>query len=208
MVLVGNAVTANDVVADPRYSHLKPDQVSTKLLSEYTMELKVKDDFEATKKINSIKEEYKSGVSGLVRIYNASGRTLAFSQLGIDWHGHMYKYPPDDIILNGQWSVFLHVKTAIAPRGSEACVIYSIKEEYCDIFLGWVIPLVQVRTSPTVYTEVNRNGYWSNKEDWDDMKDKTVGSSQHHHNAYLSFKSEANIGNCSSPLVNFIISSI
>ena len=68
MVLVGSAITANDVVADPRYSHLKPSDVSTKLLSQYTMEQKVKYDVDALKMINSIKEEYGTGVSSLIRI--------------------------------------------------------------------------------------------------------------------------------------------
>lgn len=82
MVLVGNEVTKNDVVADPRYSHLKPEDVTTKLLSSFTIEQEVKYDTDALKIINGIKEEYGTGVSSLIRIYNASGRALSFSKQG------------------------------------------------------------------------------------------------------------------------------
>lgn len=79
-MLVGNSITANDVVADPRYSHLKLDEVTTKILSSYTAEQKVKYELDALKLVNSFKEEYGNGVSSLIRIYNASGQTLSFSK--------------------------------------------------------------------------------------------------------------------------------
>ena len=88
MPLVGNEITANDVAADPD-ENIKLQDVTTKILGEYTLKQKVKYDLEATKVINGIKEEYGHGVSSLIRIYNASGCTLTYSKQGPDWHGHM-----------------------------------------------------------------------------------------------------------------------
>ena len=210
MVLVGNIITANDVVADPRYSHLKPDQVTTVLLSQFTLEQKVKFDGDALKLINSIKTEYGTGVSCLIRIYNASGRTLNFQQQGPNWHGHMYKYPPDDAIENGQWSVFLHVKTAGAATGAQSCVIYAIDQEGDDAFLGWEVPWNQSADSSTIYTEVKASGTWPKKESWDSMQTKINNSGQHSSNSTAgktaAFKSEASIGDDSSPQANYTLS--
>ena len=212
MVLVGNIITANDVVADPRYSDLKPSDVTTKILSQYTLEQKVKYDDDALKLINSIKEEQGKGVSCLVRIYNASGRALNFSQQGPNWHGHMFKYPPDDTIGNGQWSVFLHAKRDAAATGSQSCVIYAIDQEGLDALLGWYVPWNQLALSPAILAEVKASGTWPNQESWNTMEKKISDSSQHNSNSTAgktaTFKSEASIGDYTSPQANYTLSAI
>ena len=160
MVIVGNIVTKEDVVLDPRYSKLKPDQVTTKLLSEFTQQQQTKFDFEATKTINGIKEEYGTGVSTLLRIYNTSGRTLRFQKQGPNWSGHMWKYPFDETIGNGQWSVALHVKTSGAARGSVSSVVYRVEDEGDDIFMGWSSPFDHNIYDNQVYVEVKNDNHW------------------------------------------------
>ena len=209
MVVIGNAVTASHLVADPGYSQLdiRTEQVTTKQLSEFTLKQKSKEDFNALGKVNDIKREYGIGTSSLVRIYNASGHTLSFRRQGPDWYGHMYKYPADSEILNGQWSVFLHVKDFLKPNGSESCVVYTIQEDV-DIFMGWMVPLHQSIWIPTVHVEMNASGHW-NEKSWDYMYLKINKSDSHSSGTYqgrtAAFKSTASIGNDFSPQVNYVV---
>ncbi len=204
MVLVGNVITPNDVVADPRYSHLKPEQVTRELLSQYTREEQVRYDFDALKRINSIKEEYGTGVSALVRIYNASGKTLTFETQGPNWHGHMFKYPPDYTILNGQWSVFLHVKTAGAATGSESSVVYTVDDVNQDVFMGWGVPWNQSEWSSKVYTEVNDRNHWPSVTSWDSMYTKINASKKSSVSFFNGTNCSASIGDDTSPVVNYL----
>lgn len=122
----------------------------------------------------------------------------------------MYKYPPDGTILNGQWSVFLHVKTAGAATGSESCVIYTVDQEGQDVFLGWMVPWNQSSYSTTVYTEVKASGQWPGRESWDSMVSKIDGSSKTstatNQGTTAIFKTFGSIGDDTSPLVNYVVS--
>lgn len=207
MVVIGTTITVDNVIADPRYKHLKPSQVTTKILSVYTMEQRVVYEKEALRTVNAIKDEFGNRESTLVRIYNGSGRTLIFSKQH-DWHGHLYKYPIDTIILNGQWSVFLHVSPRWpAPHGDMSCVIYSIQHEKADVFMGWDDPLAG---SNSVYTDISFNGYWPNNDDWDKMESRIDDSGKNSANNYNAesalFYSEAGIGDSTSPLADFTLS--
>lgn len=209
MVLVGNAITANDVVADPRYSHLKPDQVTTQLLSQYTQEQQQKYDFDALQKINSIKEEYGNGVSSLIRIYNASGRSLRFQQQGPNWSGHMWKYPFDETIMNGQWSVVLHVHTSGAARGSVSCFVYNVESEGDDVFNGWSTPWDRNLYTNCVYTEVRGKDHWPYAGSWDHMYELVSDGGERSTSTWngqsAKIKSTITTGNASSPVINIII---
>lgn len=99
----------------------------------------------ARMEVNEYKEEYGSGVSTLIRIYNASGCTLRFEESKHD-SGRWDKYQPDGEIQNGQWSVCLHVKKSGAATGSCAAMKYQvmtnewdIKEEH-NLIIGWETP--------------------------------------------------------------------
>ena len=89
---------------------------------------------------------------------------------GYDWHGHMFHYPPDSSIKNGQWSVFLHVKTGGTATGSESCVIYNIQDEGDDVFMGWSVPWNQDSLTNSIYTEVREGGHWPGAGSWDLMQ--------------------------------------
>ncbi|NKC02314.1 MAG: hypothetical protein GKR90_27960 [Pseudomonadales bacterium] len=233
MVLVGNVITPEDVVADPRYRRLKPKQVSLELLSQYTRELQGKFDFEAMRIINTIKEEYGTGVCALVRIYNASGKTITFKTRGPNWQGHMFKYPPDYTILNGQWSVFLHVKTsenasnseattnsvpttsgvtasgttasgATNSSGSQSSVVYNVDDVNQAIFLGWGVPTSPSELSSKVYTEVNSKNHWSTVTNWEAMLSKVNASRQLSVSFYSGINCTATIGDDTSPVVNYL----
>ena len=70
MTIVGNSITVADVVADPRYSYLKADKVSTncKVLSSYTLEQQDLHQTDALKLVNMMKEEFGNGVNCVVCI--------------------------------------------------------------------------------------------------------------------------------------------
>ena len=212
MTIVGNSITAADVVADPRYSHLKADEVSTKVLSSYTLEQQGSHQTDALKLVNTMKEEFGNGVSCLVCIYNASGRNLSLSGQREDWHGHMFRYPPDTNIANGQWSVFLHVKTSGAATGSEACIIYNISDEGDDVFMGWSVPWNQSSWSNSVYTEVREAGHWPAQANFDYMQNLLEKSAMISESTWggktASFKSAAIIADDTSPQVTFTLSAI
>ena len=207
MVVIGTTITVDDVIADPRYKDLKPSQVTTKILSVYTMEQRVKYETEALRTVNAIKEEFGNRESTLVRIYNGSGRTLIFSKQH-DWHGHLFKYPTDHIILNGQWSVFLHVSPMWPiPHGDMSCNIYSIQHENLDVFMGWDDPLAG---SNSVYTEISTTDWWPDTDDWDTMDsridDSGKNSDSRQQGESALFYSDATIGDSTSPLADFNVS--
>lgn len=211
MVLVGSAITPNDVVADPRYCHLKPEQVTTKLLSSYTLEQKVKYEFKATEIMNGIKDEWGNGTCGLIRIYNASGHTLTFQEQGPNWSGHVWKYPFDNVILNGQWSVVLHVKTTGIPRGSVSCFVYTIEDEGADVFCGWSVPNTWYSFfySNTAYTWIQGNGCWPANQSWDHMYDLVSNSGMKSYSTWngktATVMCSAQTGDVSSPMINFTL---
>lgn len=216
MPLVGKAITAHEVVADPRNMRdkLELKDVTTKKLSEFTMEQKERHDLEATKLVNSFKSEYGTGVSALIRIYNASGHTLKFLTQGPDWSGHMWKYTFDDTIQNGQWSVVLHVKTAWASKGSNSCFVYKIVNEDnpCDVFCGWSLPwdvsqYLQANSNQVI-TFLRQSGTeWPT---WDEVYYKICDSGKSCscklERKGVTMKCEAIVGDNTSPIVNYIIS--
>ena len=212
MTILGAAITATDVVADPRYSHYNPNQVPRTVLSSYTLEQKGKYDEDSLKLVNTMKEEFGLGVSSLVRIYNASGRTLYLTNPGYDWHGHMFRYPPDSSIENGQWSVFLHVKTSGAATGSESCVIYNIQDEGDDVFMGWSVPWNQSSWTNTIYTEIREGGHWPGAGSWDLMQRLLEKSSKFSDSTWkgntASFKCVATIADDTSPQVIFTVTAV
>jgi hypothetical protein len=85
-------------------------------------------DAAARMEVNEYKEEYGSGVSTLIRIYNASGCTLKYQNAHHD-SGRWDKYQPDGEILNGQWSVCLHVKKSGGATGSVGALAYWVETE-------------------------------------------------------------------------------
>lgn len=212
MPIIGDEITAEDYAA--AHGNIDPQKVTLPMLSRYTMEQKYKHDDEARKKIQDIKKEYGNGVSALIRIYNGSGTTLKLFQKGPDQHGHMYGGTPnpDNIILNGQWSVILHVKTAGAATGSESCIVYSVEGQGADLLLGWMVPWNQATWDPTVLVKGGASKTWPDKVSWNkvfqaiddssqDVKDLFEGTAS---DDYI-FKAEANIENTTSPLTNYVL---
>lgn len=165
-MIIGSAITEDIVRQDPRYVNKKTITLSD--ISAYTLEQQSVNSTDALQKVNAMKEEYGDGISALVRIYNASGEALSLIVTN-DWHGHIWKYPIDQTIQNGQWSVFLHVHHEWAPTGASGAAVYRASQAGQDIFLGWESPY---SGNNSVYVESRETGHWPSGASWSDMYQK------------------------------------
>lgn len=99
---------------------------------------------EADIMVNSMKQKYGKGISSLIMIYNASGRTMRLhpeeGDAERDIHGHQGEWPKDSIIGNGQWSVFLHVHSSGAARGSAGFCHYKFDNTDSYFKVSWDTP--------------------------------------------------------------------
>lgn len=122
----------------------------------------------------------------------------------------MWKYPFDDTILNGQWSVVLHVHTSGAARGSVSCFVYTIEHEGDDVFCGWSNPWDRNLYSNKVYTEVRENGHWPGEGSWNYMKHLVNKSGKDSKSTWngrtASMACSAHTGDDTSPQINFTVS--
>lgn len=111
----------------------------------------------AIERVNGMKEEYGTGVSALIMIYNATGSTLKFDSLE-SAHGKIFKYQPDPTIYNGEWSVFLHVKSSGAARGSGGAVKYwlrgGVPKKSHMLTVNWDIPWSGTNTAGATFSHL------------------------------------------------------
>ncbi|AGZ32298.1 hypothetical protein [Burkholderia pseudomallei] len=199
-MIIGSVITEDIVRQDPRYVNKKTITLSD--ISAYALEQQSVNSTEALKKVNAMKEEYGNGISALVRIYNASGEAVSLAETN-DWHGHIWKYPVDTIIENGQWSVFLYVHASSAAVGVCSAVVYRAAQAEQDIFLGWESPYIG---NNSVYVESRETNHWPNVGSWNYMEHKInddAGSSSS--SKWGVIKVTGQIGQSSSPVVDFVI---
>lgn len=197
-MLVGMAITDDIVRQDPRYVS---GEVTLSAISAYTLEQQTKYSGDALKTVNGMKEEYGDAISALVRIYNASGETLSLNK-SYDWHGHIWKYPMDQTIQNGQWSVFLHVHTSGGFAGASGAAIYRASQAKRDIFLGWESPYIGLNS---VYVKSQEFDNWPDKDSWADMYEKIEKAEAYSADTSEVFNINGIAGQNSSPVVDFII---
>ncbi|KAF3447069.1 hypothetical protein FNV43_RR12249 [Rhamnella rubrinervis] len=121
---------------------------------------------EAREAVEQLKQKYGDGSCTLGLIYNATGNTITHVG-GHNWEGNIYEqtsYPAQ--LENGQWGVFLHVRSS-SRSGSVGAVVYRGKDKTgtdYDRMLAWYNPLSQ--TPNAVYTEIREprhyeRNYWS-----------------------------------------------
>jgi hypothetical protein len=198
-MIIGSAITEDIVRQDPRY--VKKEKITLSDISTYTLEQQSVLDTEAIKKVNAIKEEYGSGISALIRIYNACGEAISL-QTTKDWHGHIWKYPFDAVIQNGQWSAILYVHTSGGMAGAEGAVIYRASQANQDIFLGWESPYIG---DNHVYVESREISHWPGKVEWDYMQELIEKTGSTTFDKWQNLAVKGQIGQHSSPVVDFVI---
>lgn len=215
-MLVGNAITSETLRADVRYANEK--NISASLISSYTLERKEEFDSASIEIVNGFKEEYKKDAV-LVRIYNATGGPIQF-HVEHTWKGEVWKFPLDDTIANGQWSVFLHsyafklggaVGNPMSFYDSFNALVFRGTTAKEDLFLGWkshrtVYSTGQERTEAAVYVENRPYDQWPSKGSWTYMENLIKRSGVASTDVW-SFKVTGHIGSSNiSPLLNFEIS--
>lgn len=204
-MLFGTGIVMDDVKADPRYAGKTP---TLKDLADFTMEKKSLYEEEALKHVNGMKSEYGTGASSLVMIYNATGANLKLKpqkDITHNWSGHIWKYPADDTIMNGQWCVFLHVHTSGAARGSVAAIIHTLEGQNKDSLMSWSTPWNQAGSHNKIYAEVRENDHWPGAVSWDLMHKLLDRSGQTCSDTKDDFKISGLMGDNSSPLAVFIV---
>lgn len=198
-MIIGMSITEDIIRQDPRY--VKKDKIELSDISTYTIERKFIKDAEALQKVNATKAEYGNGVSALVRIYNACGESISLIDQH-DWHGHIWKYPYDQLIQNGQWSVFLHVHSGGAMVGACGAVVYRASKANQDIFLGWESPY---SGSNCVYVESRETGHWPGQGSWSYMQKQIEKAGTTKSEKWNKLEVNGLIGQSSSPVVDFVI---
>jgi len=110
--------------------------------------------------VQGLKAEYGDGVSTLCLFYNATGDPLTLVDTH-SWHGYLWKGTYPQVIANGQWGAFLHVKPDwpnIQCEGSSAGVVYKGKNDdgsdYNFLF-SWYNPWRASNSSDSTYNKVH-----------------------------------------------------
>lgn len=180
---------------------------------------------EATAQVQKVKDDYGTGLSTLIMIYNATGSDMIYynfkSTSGEIWLGSENAWFPKTI-RNGQWALALHVHRI---AGSVAAVGYNFDGSNNKrspntagyAIMGWDNPL---SGDNHIYAELGRPNvriidYIEGKrESWDDFiqgfitttEDKSLSASVTDKDKY--YRVEANINRGTSPVARFVVSYI
>ena len=157
------------------------------------------------KRVNGMKDEYGSGVSTLITIYNALGCSLRY-RTAHDSSGHIWKYAYDDRIDNGEWSCALHVKTSGSATGSCAALVYDFDGGYGDqdvLVVAWDTPFSGSNSAACFCA--NRAVTYS-KMSWDDIHDRAANGNDNGHSDLGLLRVRYTIGQNSSPILRVIAS--
>ncbi|ONK72104.1 uncharacterized protein A4U43_C04F15750 [Asparagus officinalis] len=190
----GNPITDETLKAMPEYNN-KPITRCDRAHEALNMIHAESKDVNALRYVENLKEQYGDGVSTLCVVYNASGDPITF-QDSHDWHGHLWKAPYPQSLLNGQWGAFLHVHPSGAMAGSSAAVIYRGKNDAGkdhDFMFSWMNPWWS--GSCTAYTLVRPAGYFDSEISWDTLQDNTDNGKLQWTNENEGCKSYVSIGN-------------
>lgn len=171
-MIVGNEVNEDFVKRIPQYAELEitPELLSQVALQQQSVLYSQGNTLhiDAVHALLAMKQDYGEGACTLVMIFNASGETLTFQE-NYDWEGRTNEYPEDNIIANGQYSVFIHVKTRPF-GGSEGSVVYRGTTQ-ADFLMAWCNPWASWNN---VYASVQASNYWPDQQTWDAVYEKFI----------------------------------
>lgn len=203
-MIIGNEVNSDVVKSYPQY--VKEANITPLILSKVAMQQLTATDsrgdslqMAATKAVNAMKNEYGQGASTLVMIFNASGETLRY-QTNKDWSGETEKYPFDLTIANGEYSVFLHVKSGIF-TGSVGCVVFR-GDSGSDFLFAWDNPYIGDNSS---YVDVKSKDYWPGVQPWSDVESKLTSSGISSNTDNGTYVVNSMIGLATSPIVQYTV---
>ncbi|CAA0838394.1 Unknown protein [Striga hermonthica] len=115
----GNPVTDDTVrLVYPNLTQITPLNRADVALQYMNAESKADN---ASTFVHNTKRDYGNGTSTLGMFYNATGGTLSL-QLTHDWEGSVWRSPIPQVIQNGQWAAFLHVRYNVMGASKGAMV--------------------------------------------------------------------------------------
>ncbi|KAL5707645.1 hypothetical protein ACHQM5_018522 [Ranunculus cassubicifolius] len=163
-------------------------------------------DVNARTYVENLKAAWGDGVSTLCVVYNATGDVVEFATAH-DWHGHIGAAPYPQIIENGQWGAFLHVKTSGTATGSAAAVVYRGLNENgnsCDWMLCWSIPWSTLGSHNHAYTEI-REAYHMDNNSWEYVDNLVGEAGLQHKDKWNGCVSTVIVGQNTSPVYEGIM---
>nr|5H0Q_A Chain A, Lipid binding protein [Grifola frondosa]BAO31550.1 hypothetical protein [Grifola frondosa] len=159
---------------------------------------------QAEKRQAELKAEYGVGVCVLVRVYNATGGPIT-AKIEESFRGHFGAHTREKRIGNGQWTVFIHTKSAGAAVGSAGCIVYGTTDNL-DIFSGWQNPWNRSWDSQ-VLVEVRQSGHWWKNGSKDYMLHLLdTHNGQNSDSSYGDVKAHGSTGNETTAYVEYVYS--
>ncbi|GFP92037.1 23 kDa jasmonate-induced protein [Phtheirospermum japonicum] len=143
--------------------------------------------------VADLKRQYGDGTSTLCTIYNATGNNLTFTRKNT-WEGSVWRSPYPNILQNGQWGAFLHVRERLMGPSKEACMYrgQNLAGNAREWLLAWN---VKRRDQPNkVYTEIRTNA-----PNWNTVNNNMKPQSTNHSATSLGCFSSVLVGSGSSP---------
>ncbi|KAG6469603.1 23 kDa jasmonate-induced protein-like [Zingiber officinale] len=144
--------------------------------------------------VHNLKEAYGTGTSTLGMIYNATGGNLTFD-LNHTWEGAVWHSPYPQIIQNGQWAGFLHVRDRLIGPSKEAIVYRGVNNDGADRewMLAWNTSRMNYQNR--VYTDILGFGLVN----WNTIDSKMENQTNNYSTTTLGGFASGSIGAGSSP---------
>ncbi|XP_073054837.1 23 kDa jasmonate-induced protein-like [Primulina eburnea] len=147
--------------------------------------------------VHNLKAAYGTGTSTLCMIFNATGGNLAFV-LNHNWEGNVWQSPYPQIIQNGQWAGYLHVRgRLIGP--SKAAIVYRGQDNDGagrDWMLAW--NTARMNYQNRVYAEIRAAGGFGSAN-WNTIDSSMERQTNNYSTTTLGGFASASIGSGSSP---------
>ncbi|KAL6528766.1 hypothetical protein OROMI_028942 [Orobanche minor] len=147
--------------------------------------------------VHNLKAAYGTGTSTLGMIYNATGGNLTFV-LNHTWEGSVWRSPFPQLIQNGQWAGFLHVRGRLMGP-SKAAIVFRGQNDAGntrDWMMAWNTP--RMNWQNRVYTEVRNSGHFSSVN-WNVVDSSMETRTNNDSNSALGGFCSVSIGSGSSP---------
>ncbi|KAL3645956.1 hypothetical protein CASFOL_011136 [Castilleja foliolosa] len=143
--------------------------------------------------VNDLKYWYGNGTSTLCTIYNATGNNLTFARKNT-WEGSVWRSPYPNIIQNGQWGAFLHVRDRLMGPSHEAAMYtgQNLAGNTRDWLLAWNTSRRHFQNR--VYTEIR-----TSVPNWNTINNNMEQQTTNHSTTALGCFSSVSVGSGSSP---------
>ncbi|KAG6467885.1 23 kDa jasmonate-induced protein-like [Zingiber officinale] len=147
--------------------------------------------------VHNLKAAYGTGTSTLGMIYNATGGNLTFV-LNHTWEGAVWRSPYAQVIQNGQWAGFLHVRGRLMGPSKEAIVYRGVNNDGAgrDWMLAWNTSRMNYQNR--VLAEIRTAGGFLSAN-WNAIDGKMDNQANNHSTTALGGFASVSIGAGSSP---------